>query len=103
MPFGADGHHCKSIHGYTYHLTVFLEGGLSEKLGWVVDYTDLKNIVKPILEIVDHQLLNHIDGLENPTSKLICIWLWDKIKPNLSILKRIELKETPTSGAIYEG
>ncbi|MBL7707655.1 MAG: 6-carboxytetrahydropterin synthase, partial [Chitinophagaceae bacterium] len=42
-------------------------------------------------------------GLENPTAENITIWFWNKLKPQLPGLSRIELKETPTTGVIYDG
>jgi 6-pyruvoyltetrahydropterin/6-carboxytetrahydropterin synthase len=96
-------HKCHSMHGHTYKITVFLEGKLVEELGWVEDFSHLKSVVQPIIRIVDHRLLNDIPGLENPTSELLAIWLWNKIRPDLPGLKKIELKETPSSGVIYEG
>lgn len=103
LPNVSERHKCRKVHGHTYHLTLFFEGDIDPDFGWVIDYSEIKRIVKPILNLVDHQFLNEVEGLENPTSELICVWLWDRIKPLLTQLTRIELKETPTSGAIYEG
>ena len=103
LPNVPEGHKCKEIHGHTYHLTVYLDGDLDEKLGWVIDFTDVKNVIDPIIKSIDHQFLNNISGLENPTSEVMAIWLWNKIKPELPQLSKIELNETPTSGVIYEG
>lgn len=103
LPNVHEGHKCKNLHGHTYHLTVFVEGNLLEKEGWVIDFSDLKAIVNPIIKMVDHAYLNNLPGLENPTAEIIAIWLWDKIRPCLPSLKRIELKETPTCGVVYEG
>ncbi len=103
LPNVPDGHKCKNIHGHTYHLTVLIDGPLQEKLGWVIDYGDLKKAIAPVIEQVDHQLLNNIPGLENPTSEMLVVWIWQQIKPVLPLLKRLELYETPTSGVIYEG
>ena len=55
-----------------------------------------------MVELVDHKFLNDIDGLDNPTCELLAKWLWEKIKPLVTGLTRIELHETPTSGVIYE-
>ena len=98
-----EGHKCREIHGHTYKLTVFFEGNLDEKLGWVMDFADAKRAIQPVIELVDHKLLNNVAGLNNPTCELLAVWLWDKIKPVLPLLKKIELYETPTSGVIYEG
>lgn len=103
LPNVPENHKCRQLHGHTYHLTAFVEGGLQKEMGWVLDFNDLNKIIKPIIELVDHKYLNDIPGLENPTTELFSIWLWDQIKPELSGLKKIELKETPGSGVIYEG
>ncbi len=103
LPNVPDGHQCKNMHGHTYSFTVFVEGALNQQIGWIIDYADLKAIISPIISLLDHHCLNDIAGLENPTSELLAIWLWDKIKPLLPSLKKIELKETASSGVIYEG
>lgn len=103
LPNVPDGHKCKHIHGHTYELTVYFEGPLDPVLNWVIDFGDIKKIVKPIVDQLDHKLINDIPGLENPTCEAIAKWIWDKVKPNLPSLARIKLMETPTSGAIYKG
>nr|WP_121270854.1 6-carboxytetrahydropterin synthase QueD [Pedobacter schmidteae] len=103
LPYVPQGHKCGGMHGHTYTLKIFISGFPEMHSGWIIDYTDLKKIVKPILDILDHKLLNEIPGLENPTSENLSIWLWQMIKPILPTLARLELNETPTSGVIYEG
>ena len=103
LPKLPDDHKCRQMHGHTYYLTIFIEGEVLKEQGWILDFGDIKKTLKPVLDIIDHTLLNNIPGLENPTAELFTIWLWNKIKPLLPELKKIELKETPTSGVIYEG
>ena len=103
LPNVPEGHKCANMHGHTYALSVFVEGEPDKNTGWIIDYGDLKKHIKPVIDILDHHLLNEIPGLENPTSEILTIWLWNKLKPMITELKRIELKETPTSGVIYEG
>jgi 6-pyruvoyltetrahydropterin/6-carboxytetrahydropterin synthase len=103
LPNVPAGHKCKELHGHTYHLTIYAEGEVLENEGWVLDFTDMKSVVNPVIDIIDHKLLNNIPGLENPTTEMLSIWLWKRIKPWLPALKRIDLKETTTSGVIYEG
>ena len=103
LPFVSEGHKCKNMHGHTYKLTVFVEGQLMEPEGWIIDYGDLKAHLKPVIDLLDHNCLNEVPGLENPTSEVLSVWIWNKIKPLLPGLKRIELNETATSGVIYEG
>ena len=68
-----------------------------------MDFSDLKKVIDPVVNTLDHKLMNNIRGLENPTCEKIAVWLWNKIKPGVPLLKRIELNETPTSGVVYEG
>lgn len=103
LPQVPAGHKCRNMHGHTYSLTVFIDGPLMQNEGWVIDYADLKAAVKPVISQLDHHLLNEIPGLENPTSEMLIIWIWDRIKPLLPGLTKIELNETASSGVIYEG
>ncbi len=91
------------MHGHTYRLVVYLEGALDPKLGWVLDFADMKQSVVPMVKLLDHQLLNDIPGLENPTCEMVAVWIWNYIKPLLPSLCKIELHETPTSGVVYSG
>jgi 6-pyruvoyltetrahydropterin/6-carboxytetrahydropterin synthase len=103
LPNVPEGHKCREIHGHTYQLKIILEGESAPGLDWVMDFGDLKKIVNPVIDEVDHKFLNQVKGLENPTCEAIAIWIWNKIRPQLPLLKSIELNETPTSGVIYEG
>ena len=103
LPRVPAGHKCGGMHGHTYTLKVFISGVPEPHSGWILDYTDLKKEINPLIDMLDHKILNDIPGLENPTSEQVSIWLWDKIKPVFPGLIRIELNETPSSGVIYEG
>jgi 6-pyruvoyltetrahydropterin/6-carboxytetrahydropterin synthase len=103
LPHVPDGHKCKNIHGHTYHLRVYIKGESGEHDGWIIDFKELKDIVSPVIDKLDHTLLNNISGLENPTAENITRWFWQQVKPLLPSLCRIELKETPTTGVIYSG
>ncbi len=97
-----EDHKCRQMHGHTYHLKVFIEGKL-QKEGWVLDFKVLKDVMLPVIDQLDHKVLNDVKGLENPTCENVIVWIWNALKPQLPGLKRLELNETPTSGAIYEG
>jgi 6-pyruvoyltetrahydropterin/6-carboxytetrahydropterin synthase len=103
LPHVPEGHKCKNMHGHTYTLTVFIEDALRSNEGWIIDYADLKNLIMPVIDRLDHHLLNDLPGLENPTCEILTVWLWNKIEPLIPTLVKIELNETATSGVIYEG
>ena len=103
LPNVPEGHKCKNMHGHTYRLKVFIEGKPDAHYGWIMDFKELKDALSIVIEQLDHQLINDIKGLENPTAENITIWIWQQIKPLLPLLSRIELYETPTTGVIYKG
>lgn len=103
LPNVPDGHKCKAVHGHTYKMTVYFEGKLVKELKWVIDFAVVKGVINPIIDSIDHKLLNDIEGLENPTCENLAIWLWNKIKAEIPSLCKIEVYENANSGAIYEG
>jgi 6-pyruvoyltetrahydropterin/6-carboxytetrahydropterin synthase len=103
LPEVPEGHKCRNLHGHTYHLTVFISGPILEGPGWVIDFSDIKSVCRPVIDRLDHAYLNDIPGLENPTAENVARWLWQQFSDQLPGLHKLELKETPTSGVIYEG
>ena len=103
LPHVPEGHKCARLHGHSFHVRVTVAGPVGETTGWVMDFADLKAACSPIIDSLDHRYLNEIPGLENPTSEVIAIWLWDRIAPKLAGLASIEVRETCTSGCIYRG
>ena len=102
LPNLPEGHKCRRLHGHSFKVRIGVEGPVDSKLGWVLDFSDLKKAFLPIYEQLDHHYLNEIEGLENPTSENIAKWIWDTLKPNLDNLASIEIKETCTTGCIYK-
>ena len=96
-------HKCGRLHGHTYHVSIHVRGKVDESKGWVMDFGDIKHVVKPIIEQLDHYYLNEIEGLENPTAENIARWMWQRLQPDLPLLSQIEIKETCTAGCIYRG
>lgn len=103
LPNVPDGHKCARLHGHSFYVRLYVSGPIDQKLGWVMDFGDLKAVFQPIYEQLDHNYLNDIPGLENPTSENLSRWIWQQLKPGLPALSKIEVKETCTSGCIYRG
>jgi 6-pyruvoyltetrahydropterin/6-carboxytetrahydropterin synthase len=103
LPNVPPDHKCANMHGHTYTIEIHVEDELDPKLGWVLDYNDLRRVVEPLVDQLDHKVLNDIDGLENPTAEHIALWLWNQIKPNLNKLVQVVVKENPTNVCIYSG
>ena len=96
-------HKCTAMHGHGFELQVHLRGEMDPQTGFVMDFGDLFKVCTPILEMLDHSILNEIEGLENPTSENLSVWLWKRLKPQLPLLSKLVVKETASSGCVYCG
>lgn len=120
---------CKNIHGHSYKLYVTVIGEPindenDKKNGMVIDFGDLKRIVKgEIVDQLDHSLaiykraphdkLLTLDGMYErhfvfdfqPTCENLVVWIVEKIKPMLPKgveLKNVKLYETANSSAEWD-
>ena len=103
VPSFPDGHQCRRVHGHTFHGELVLEGEVNPQTGLAVEFAHVKTTLQKVIDVVDHQLLNDIEGLENPTTELLCDWFWKQLKPLLPQLKTIRLQETPNNIVEYDG
>lgn len=103
LPHLPADHKCSRLHGHSFRVTVHIAGPLLEREGWVMDFADLKRAFQPLYDQLDHHYLNEIAGLENPTSEVLAVWIWDRLKPALPSLTEIVVRETCTSGCRYRG
>ena len=103
LPNVPEGHKCRRIHGHSFRGEVAVRGPVGDHTGWVMDFADLKQAVEPLIDRLDHYLLNEVEGLQNPTSERIAMWLWDRLAPALPSLHRVTIEETCTSRCHYLG
>ena len=103
LPNVPEGHKCARLHGHSFHVRVTVEGPVGEETGWVMDFAELKDAFRPLLDRLDHRYLNEISGLENPTSEVLARWIWRELRASLAGLNAVEVRETCTSGCIYRG
>ena len=103
LPAVPQGHKCARLHGHSFKIEVQVEGEVDPQSGWLIDYAQIAKAFEPIRAQLDHYYLNEIKGLENPTSENLAGWIWERIAPELPLLKRIVVHETCTARCIYEG
>ena len=54
LPFHSSG--CENVHGHSYKLIVAVMGEPNEK-GMIVDYQEISDVVKPVIDQLDHSFL----------------------------------------------
>ena len=96
-------HPCHHVHGHSFKIIISVKGPVNKQNGFVTDFQDIDDAFSSFKKELDHSYLNDIEGLQNPTSENICIWIWDKIQSSLPNIYKIEIKETDSTGCIYKG
>ena len=85
------------MHGHSFSLTVEIEGEPDPQTGWVEDFGDVTDALSEIHAMLDHRLLNEVEGLSMPTLENICIWVAERLKPRFAGLARVTLAR-PSNG-----
>ena len=103
LPKVPPGHKCARMHGHSYLVEIAIEGEVDPERGWLMDFAEIDEHASPLVRMLDHQVLNEIAGLDNPTSEYLAKWWWGKLIPTLPALVEVVISETPTSRCIYRG
>ncbi len=103
LPKVPPGHKCARLHGHSFKIEVAIKGPVNEDTGWFLDFGDLFAAWEPLFAELDHNYLNDIPGLENPTSEFLARWVWNRLAPKLPGLARVTIFETCDARCEYEG
>lgn len=103
LPRTPVGHKCQRLHGHSFRCEIHVQGEVDGDLGWVCDFADLTHAFEPIHRDLDHNFLNEVPGLENPTSEQLARYIWQRLRPALPGLAAIVVHETCTARCIYTG
>lgn len=102
LPHVEPGHKCFRLHGHSFKVEVHVHGPVDPDRGWVMDFAAIDEAFGPVHDLLDHRYLNEVEGLDNPTSENLARLIWLRLEDALP-LRRVVVRETCTSGCIYEG
>lgn len=77
------------LHGHSIQLEIEVAGPRDETLGWVMDYGEIGTAFEPLFRRLDHQFLNEVDGMENPTLPGLERWVGDRLRGEIEPLKNV--------------
>lgn len=80
---------CGTLHGHTYKVEVEIEG--DSRSGMIMDFSDLRSILREAMSEYDHKPLN--DYIDYPSVENVCILLREKISGRLPFSFRIRVYE----------
>lgn len=103
LPNVPEGHKCRRLHGHSFRVEIHASGPVREPQGWVMDFADIAEAFHPIHAVLDHNYLNDVPGLENPTSENLARWIWVRMKEIIPSLAQVTVFETCESRCEYRG
>lgn len=99
LPRVPEGHKCRRPHGHNYKIEVYASGPVMEN-GFIVDFYDIDRIMMPLIEQLDHTMLNEHEGLENPTAEIISHWFLSRLREITPLIYAVKVWETPSCWAL---
>jgi 6-pyruvoyltetrahydropterin/6-carboxytetrahydropterin synthase len=101
---------CENPHGHNYKIRVTLAGDRLDHAGLLLDFKDLKDVMKETIERLDHQMMNDVEPFTtlNPSAENIARYFY--VETNKKVIavsndrvrvKEVTVWETDTTTATY--
>jgi len=96
---------CEDLHGHNWRVEVTAGAEELDNAGMVVDFKELRGVLKAVTAELDHEHLNELEYFKkiNPTSENMARYIYKMIsgkRPELGI-SEVTVWETDTSAATY--
>ncbi|MCU1309564.1 MAG: putative 6-pyruvoyl tetrahydropterin synthase [Candidatus Angelobacter sp.] len=101
---------CENPHGHNYKVLVTLQGRELDKAGLLLDFKDLKSVMRSVVERLDHQMINEIAPFTelNPSAENLARYFYQETNGRLQSVtngrvsvKAVTMFETDTTNATY--
>lgn len=100
---------CENVHGHNFKVQVVIEGAQLDGTGLLVDFLDVKDAMRAVIERLDHQFLNDVPPFDkrNPSAENIAKYFYEEVLSHLkdtpvSIrLREVKVWETDIQSATY--
>jgi 6-pyruvoyltetrahydropterin/6-carboxytetrahydropterin synthase len=101
---------CENLHGHNYRVRLWARGKELDEGGMLVDFGIVKKILRDVCSSLDHTNLNDMPVFKNdPSAERIAKYIYDGAAKKFqesgiaaSLLRAVEVYETPASMARYE-
>lgn len=101
---------CENPHGHNYKVRLTLRGGSLDETGLLLDFKLLKQVMRPVIERIDHQMLNDLAPFTelNPSAENLARYFFDETSRQLFdmtagrvMVKDSTIWETDVTSATY--
>lgn len=107
---------CSRLHGHTWRVEVAVAGSSLDERGMIIDFLDLKGILREITGGFDHTLLNDVPPFGdsegkgmNPTAENLARLIFEELEKRLKGVApavypvAVQVWESESSSVIYRG
>jgi 6-pyruvoyltetrahydropterin/6-carboxytetrahydropterin synthase len=88
---------CENPHGHNYKVRITLQGRELDPAGLLLDFKQLKQVMKPVIDRLDHQMINDVDPFTklNPSAENLAKYFFEETNSTLksSTSGRVSVKE----------
>jgi 6-pyruvoyltetrahydropterin/6-carboxytetrahydropterin synthase len=76
---------CENPHGHNYKVRVTLAGRELDPAGLLLDFKDLRDVMKPVIDRLDHQMINDLEPFTtvNPSAENLAKYFFDETNGRL--------------------
>jgi 6-pyruvoyltetrahydropterin/6-carboxytetrahydropterin synthase len=101
---------CENPHGHNYKVRVTLVGAALDQTGLLLDFKQLKQVMRPVIDRIDHQMLNDLEPFTtvNPSAENLAHYFYQQTNEQLAGMTagRVRVKdctiwETDTASATF--
>lgn len=101
---------CEKPHGHNYKVRVTMQGRELDRAGLLVDFKDLREVMRAIIERLDHQMINELEPFTtvNPSAENLAKYFYEETNGRLRQVtngrvqvKEVTVYETDTTTATY--
>src|SRR5579872_4917526 len=101
---------CENPHGHNYKIRVTLAGEQLDKAGLLLDFKDLREVMRHVIDRLDHQMINDLEPFKivNPSAENLARYFYTEANAKLHVvsngrvrIRKVTVFETDTTTATY--
>ena len=87
-----EGHANRRLHGHSFQVEIAVRGAPDPDTGFVMEFSQIEAACGALRTTLDHQVLNEIAGLGQPSLERLSIWIWEQLAGRIAHLAGVKVR-----------